>query len=248
MFEIFTQFNNLFVLISEKKDGSMKLLPEDSGNFARNKENREIFLTKRGISAKNVISAEIIHGKKVEAVGVGDCDKVILGADGLLTKEKGIFLSVTIADCLPVFFYESQKQVVGILHAGWRGLEKDIIQEAIGKMEKIFGCEPQKILAGIGPAICAKHFEVGEEVAEPYKMTDKYKSYGLEKIITEENNKIFLDLKAIAKFQLMHEGLLERNIEINPECVFELPEKYFSFRRDNEKEVSAMLAIIGMER
>ena len=104
-------------------------------------------------------------------------------------------------------------------------------------------------MVGIGPAICQKHYEVGPEVAEKFA---KYPE-----AINKIGSKIYLDIKKIAKLQLLDLGLMEGNIEINPECTYELPEKYFSARRDSLKDrpkadrprakVEAMIAVIGLK-
>jgi hypothetical protein len=180
-----------------------------------------------------------VHGKEIKIVSAADGGKVIAGVDGLLTREKNVFLSVTVADCLPIFLYEPKKQIIGILHAGWRGLEKNIISIAADKMRNELACVPENILAGIGPAICQKHFEVGEEVAK------KFKDYP--EAVLDEDEKIFLDLKRVAETQLINAGVKRENIEISRECVFELPDKYFSHRRDKLKEVEAVMAVIGIK-
>ncbi len=238
MFLIFNKYSNLTIVMSEMRDGSMKLMPDDSPNTRGNLGNRKRFLEKKDINPDFLISAEIVHGNSIEIVSVKDSNKVIAGVDGLLTNEKNIFLSVTVADCLPIFLYEPVKSVIGIIHAGWRGLEKDIAGVTVNKMKRVFGCEPENILIGIGPGICQKHFEVGEDVAE------KFKEYS--EAILREDKKIFLDLRKIAAQQFLRQGVAKNNIEISPECVFELSDKYYSYRRDKSGEIEAMMAVVGM--
>jgi copper oxidase (laccase) domain-containing protein len=117
-------------------------------------------------------------------------------------------------------------------------LSGNILSNAIGKIKSLGGT-PENILAGIGPSICQKHYEVGPEVAKKF---EKYTS-----VIKIEHEKIYLDLKKIAKLQLLKQGLIDNNIEFSPECTFELPEKYFSARRDRPEEIEAMIAVIGMK-
>jgi hypothetical protein len=238
MFPIFNKYSNLTIVMSEKRDGSMKLMPDDSPNTGRNLGNRKRFLEKKGINPDFLISAEIVHGSSIEIVSARDSNKVIAGVDGLLTNEKNIFLAVTVADCLPIFLYEPVKNVFGIMHAGWRGLEKDIAGVAVNKMKSVFSCKPEDILIGIGPGICQKDFEVGGEVAE------KFIEYP--EAILREDKKIFLDLKKIAAQQFLRQGVAKNNIEISFECVFELPDKYFSYRREKSKDIEAMAAVIGI--
>jgi len=200
----------------------MKLLNKMPCNHP-NIKNRQIFLKSCGISPARTISAGIAHSNDIFVAREKDAGKIIAGVDGLITREHNLFLSVTTADCLPIFLFEPKKEIVGMVHAGWRSLEKDIIANAIDKIKKLGG-NLKDILVGIGPAICQKHYEVGPEVAE------KFAKYA--EALKKERDKMYLDLKKIAQFQLMKTGLAENNIEISPECTFELPEKYFSARRD----------------
>lgn len=167
----------------------MKLLeniPPDHPNL----RNREAYLRKIGIPLSRLVSAEIIHRNKVAIVSKKDAGKVIEGADGLITRENNLFLSITMADCLPIFLFEPKKEVIGIVHAGWRSLAKNILANAIEKIEYIGG-KPQNILVRIGTAICQKHYEVGPEMAE------KFGKYS--KAIRIVKGKFYLDLRKIAK-------------------------------------------------
>lgn len=236
MFNILKKYPKLFVAFSRKADGSMKLLeniPSDHPNL----HNRKAYLQKIGISSTQLISAEILHKNQMAVVSEKEAGKIIKGDDGLITKDKNIFLSITSADCLPIFLFELEQEIIGMIHAGWRSLEKDILTNAVGKIQELGG-KTENILVGIGPAISRKHYEVGPEV------TEKFKKYP--EVIENKNDKFFLDIKKIAKLQLLELGILKENTEIIPECTFELPEKYFSARRDKKKEVEAMIAVIGL--
>jgi len=216
----------------------MKLLenmPSDHANL----KNRALHLQKIGVPPAHLVSAEIIHGNNIQIVAGKDGGKVIVSADGLITQIKEIYLSITSADCLPIFLFEPKNEIIGLIHAGWRSLEKGILANAVEEIKKLGGA-PENILAGVGPAICQPHYEVGPEVAK------KFENYP--EAIEKDNEKLFLDIKKIAELQLSGLGFKKENIEISPECTFELPEKYFSARRDRKKEVEAMVAVIGLKK
>jgi polyphenol oxidase len=266
-FSLFSKYPNLFAAFSQRSDGSMKFF-KDAKHLeliAENNKNREKFLKHHGI--KNLVYAELTHSNNVELILPGEKLEIIENCDGLITREKGIFLSVTAADCLPIFLFEPKYEIIGMIHAGWRSLEKGILSNAIEKISKLGG-RPENILVGIGPAICQKHYEVGQEVAEKFT---KYPE-----TIKKKDEKTYLDIKKIAQLQLLELGIKKENIEISPECTYELPKKYFSARRDlpltncsinnktqsennnefrnqqlvrgEKKEVEAMIAVIGMKR
>ena len=259
-FDLFKKYGNLLTAFSQKNDGSMK--PTDNSELAEKiTPNRNNYFLKNNIDPAKVVSAGIVHGSKVAIADEKDCGKIVLGTDGLLSQEKNLFLSITSADCLPIFLFEPEKEIVGIVHAGWRSLEKNILFNAIGEIKNLGGA-PENILVGIGPAICQKHYEVGPEVANTFKkypeaikkvrprrlpeLLCKSKQAGIR--LWRKNNKILLDLKKIAELQLLALGISKKNIEISNECTYKLTEKYFSARRDRKKEVEAMIAMIGMKK
>lgn len=163
--------------------------------------------------------------------------KVISDTDALVTKEKDIFLSVTIADCLPIFFYDSSEKVVGIAHAGWRGLINGVIDKTLETL-KSCGAQTENIFAAFGSSIQKCHFEIRPDILPQFADYEKY--------ISERDGKTFVDLQGIAKEQLQNAGIPETNIETSALCTFCDSEKFFSYRRDKPAKIQAMVAAIGM--
>lgn len=190
------------------------------------------------IKNKNIVSARQIHGNKIKKVSKNNKGKIIQNADGLMTNEKGITLSIRTADCLSIFIFDSKKNVIALLHAGWRGLESNIVGKSIKKLIKEFGSDAKDIVVGIGPGIGICHFEVKEDVKDKFK---KYKN-----AIERKNERIFINLKQIALEQLLKEGIKEKNIEINPDCTYHENEKYYSFRRDKMIPLKTNLSVMGL--
>jgi len=221
MFKIFSKHLNIIIAISEKKNGPMKFSPD----------NRENFLRKLGIEDKLTVKAGLVHENNVKVVSDEDAGKTIEKTDGLITADKSLFLTITVADCLPIFIFDSEKEIIGLIHGGWRGLAKNILAEAVKNLSK-------DILVGIGPGISQCHFEVKQDVLR------EFKPY-LKDTLLKRDGKLFLDLKKIAKLQLIDIGIKPENIEISPECTFCLQNKYFSFRRDKPQKLQTMLALIG---
>ncbi|MEK7542191.1 MAG: peptidoglycan editing factor PgeF [Patescibacteria group bacterium] len=236
MFEIFERYSNLLVAFSEKKDGNLKL-----GNNLKEtaKENREKFFRKLELKPEDVVSGGLVQGNRIAVVKEKDRGKIVLKTDGLITATKEIFLSVTAADCLPVFFYDPTSKVIAIAHAGWRGLAKDILQKVVRRMQREFQCRPMDILVGLGPAIGECHYDVQEDVAQEFK--------DFSSALLRRQEKTFLDLKKIAALELQSVGVFGKNIEIHPACTSCLKETYFSYRRDKPEKVQAMLALIGFK-
>lgn len=224
MFKIFGKYPGTIAIISEKKDGAMKF----------SDEKRKRFLKKIGIEDKLTVRAGLVHGNNVKIVSSREKGEKIEKTDGLITGDKNLFLTLTVADCLPIFIYDPEKGIIALVHGGWQSLAKNILARAIEKMPSF----PKNILVGIGPGISQCHFEVKEDLLV------EFRDY-LKDALLRQNGKNLLDLKKIAKIQLINSGVREENIEISPECTFCLPDKYFSFRREKAKKVKTMLAVIG---
>ena len=118
--------------MSERKDGSMKLLKDSDLNLA----NRKRFFGEIGISKKKIISTGIIHGTNVKIID-STSPEIVPKTDGLITKYKNIFLCITIADCIPVYFFEPEQKIIAIIHCGWRGIVGGIIKNTIEKIQSL---------------------------------------------------------------------------------------------------------------
>ena len=239
MFKIFESHPGLVCSLSAKEGGQMKLRGDlilDQTALA----NRRRFFDGLGIRESQVTCANLIHGSKVLLVDSRNQGMMMVKTDGLVAGEKNLFLSLTVADCLPVFFFDPIKEAVGLVHAGWKGLDNGILAAAVEEFKSGFSSNLADILVGIGPGIEPCHFEVQRDVLE------RFREFQAEALVGRED-KTFLDLKKVARLQLIKLGLKEENIETNPECTFCLKDKYFSARRDKLKKIEAMAAVIGLK-
>jgi YfiH family protein len=235
MINFFNNFPEILAVLSEREDGSMRLIQNGGGDS--NSENRKKFFEKIGIGEKKVIAAKLAHTTRVEIVDRSS-PNFFEDTDGLVTKDANIYLSVTVADCIPVFLFDPGRKIVGVLHCGWRGIVAGIIESAIEKMSQLEG-EPKNLKIVLGPGICKRHFEIKDDVLNEFGKYSKY---------TERSGgKIFVDLKGIIKKQLDVSGVRSENVEDIRECTVENL-NYFSYRRDKSKEVKAMAAVIGRKK
>lgn len=233
MLTFFKKFPEVTAVLSEKKDGSMKVFPERPDE---NKENRIRFFAGQGIDADRVVGAEIVHG--IQAVVVSDVPvPIVLGVDALITKEKNLFLSVTVADCLPVFFYDPVAHIIGIAHAGWRGIVDGVIEKTLVALVSS-GASQENLFISFGPSIGKGHFEIGTDILPRFAEWEKH--------IVRRDGKTFVDLPGIAKEQLQGLGISEEHIEMSTLCTFCEAETFFSYRRDKPQKIEAMVATIGL--
>ena len=143
-------------------------------------------------------------------------------ADASYSSKLGIVCAIMTADCLPIFVSKKDGTMVGIAHAGWRGLVSGIIENLI----KSFNSEGDNLVVHLGPAISKKCFEVGDEVKSLYLS----KNINFERSFTRKKNKNYLDLYDAARVIL--EGFQIRSISGGDRCTFQESSDFFSYRRD----------------
>ena len=115
------------------------------------------------IGAKRLITPNQTHSSNVLVV---DDKTEYPETDGLIISNPGDAVYLRFADCTPLMFYDTQKHVGAVSHAGWRGTADKIGVITVKKMPESFGSNPQDIIALIGPAISICCYEVGEDVKE----------------------------------------------------------------------------------
>ena len=128
------------------------------------------------------------------------------------------------ADCLPVFVSKRDGSMVGLAHAGWRGLILGVIDNLI----EAFATQGHEMVVHLGPAISMSFFEVGEEVRSLYLSRNNKFS----RAFTITNNKIYLDLYEAARVILESFGI--SSISGANRCTFKESNQFFSYRRDGE--------------
>jgi len=156
---------------------------------------------------------EQVHGNSVVCVGKENYGKIIKECDGLVTNDPGATLSVRVADCLPIFFYSPSTESIGLVHAGWRGLQKGIIKKTLNLMFEKFGSKPGDTTIYVGPHICVKHYEVKSDVAQFFSDYPDATTYS--------HGKIYLNLGKVAQKQLTDFGVKKNKIKFDDKCTFE---------------------------
>lgn len=156
-----------------------------------------------------VVPLELIHSKDVMAVSKAS-DTLNQKADGIITANNLLVPVVTVSDCVPVYFYDNNKSVFGVVHSGWKGT--GIIGRAIELAVTKYNCSLQNICVAIGPHIGQKCYFVDDERAE-YFITN----FG-SKTIKKENGKKLLSLTEANLFVLKNAGIKEENIVVAEDC------------------------------
>jgi polyphenol oxidase len=146
----------------------------------------------------------------------------IIEADASCTINSGVVCAILTADCLPVFVSKKDGSMVGIAHAGWKGLISGVIENLI----ESFHSNGSDLVVHLGPAISKSRFEVGEEIKDLYLSNNNNfaRSFGFYR------HKYYLDLYDAAKVIL--ESFNIKLISGGDRCTFKESDEFFSFRRD----------------
>ncbi|MBU1164065.1 peptidoglycan editing factor PgeF [Patescibacteria group bacterium] len=229
--EIFASKTEIICGFSTKQLGNQRI---DTNNKIEVINNQKKFASLLGINFKQIVLGDLIHGKNICIVE--NNNQVVKNCDALITNKKGIFLMVTIADCLPIFIYDSKNSICGVMHSGWKSLTKGIIPNFFDELSKL-NSDINNVKVAIGPGIGKCHFEVKDDVLE--QIDAKYQ--------IKKNDINYIDLKSYAYDQIVSTGVSKNNIEISDECTYCQNDKYFSYRRDKPRQVESMAAIIGIK-
>lgn len=212
-------------------------------------ENRNLLANELGIVAENFVFQQQEHTKNITVVkkdhggkGFYNYEEGFANNDAMITAEKDLCLMIMGADCVPVLLYDPVKKIIGAAHAGWRGTVQGIATTTVNVMLKEFGCNPNDIVAGIGPSIGPQNYEVDQVVYDAFSEAFDY----CDVLFTngKQSGKYQLDLWTANKIQLLNAGLKEENIEVSGICTFENNEDFFSARKGDSGRFGSGIMIL----
>ena len=201
------------------------------------KRNRQAIQS--SLNAQRMVFARQVHGVDILTISRHNERKVLQGAksppvvDALVTDLRRCYLTVQVADCQPVLLYDTGRKVVANVHAGWRGSIRNILGRTVRTMQDAFQCDPDDIIAGIGPSLgpcCAEFRHYRQEIPSEFW---RYK----------DGNHHF-DFWAISRDQLVAAGLRSGNIHLSGLCTRCHPELFFSYR--GEGVTGRFAAVVGL--
>ena len=177
------------------------------------------------------------HTTNVCRVGKKECGMGVIrqrdfdNIDGLVTNEPGVCLVTAYADCVPLFFVDPVHRCIGASHSGWRGTVANITHNTLELMNKEFGTNPADVQCFIGPSICKSCYEVSEDVASQFESVYADCS---DKIVTKkQDGKYLLNLQMANYYNMINEGVLDKNIGISDICTCCNHKLLYSHRASN---------------
>ena len=197
--------------------------------------NHQRFSKALGYNPEHLVFSDQIHDTKIYIVDEKDKGKGyslqsdIIGIDGLVTNVRNIPLITFYADCVPLYFYDKIKKVVGLAHSGWKGTVNNIAFHMIQTMINEYGSNPKDIVVAIGPSICMDCYEISLDVAEQF--INKYSKSELDQMLLNKGNgKYQLDLHKACEFNFLNSGILPENISMPDICTCCNPDVLYSHR------------------
>lgn len=199
--------------------------------------NRGRFAEAIGVDAKRFTTCAQVHGSEVAVVdealvgaGALTLSDTIANTDALITKLRNVPLLLFYADCVPVLIADTKSSAIGLAHAGWRGTVAQIAKKTVRALQESFGCEPQNLVAAIGPSIGSCCYEVDDFVRD--------RAAGYEEFfapVPEKQGRYMLDLWGYNRRELVESGLRAENIAVAGVCTAHNHELFCSYRAEQGK-------------
>ena len=196
-----------------------------SNDKKKNIENNlKIVCKKLSIERKNLVLLNQIHSKKFHFIESSKYIKIKLVGDALITDKKKIALGILTADCVPILIYDKKRKMISAIHAGWKGAYKGIIKKVVKFLIKN-GCEPNNLIATIGPCISQKNYEVKNDFKSKFLRQSNKNKIFFKKI----KDKTYFSLTKYVQYQL--KTLKIHQIDIINKDTYNPKNNFFSARR-----------------
>ena len=245
----FKKFKNIKHCFFSRKGGFSKGIYQSLNCGKGSKDKKKIvyknlsFVAKKmKISLKTLSLMYQTHSNKVIIINKKNKDLKKFKSDALITKQKGISLGVVTADCVPIILYDIKNEIIGCIHAGWKGASSGIIENTVKKLKRLN--TKNKIFASVGPCIGKKSYEVD---------IDFYKKF----ILKSKKNSIYFSKKNKKKklFNLrkyVNDKLIKLNVKVDHvnHDTFKEKSRFFSYRRSQklqEKDYGRCISLISLK-
>lgn len=230
-FPALDQYDWLKMAFSTRR-GGVSIGPLSSMNLGWDKaldydnvcQNYKIICERLDLDYEKLVIVDQVHGTRVAYVDEkkcagGEMRKKIWRTDGVITDVPGVILTMTFADCVPIFLIDTQQRRIAIVHAGWRGTIDKIVHNALDMMFEQ-GSQAKDIVAVIGPSVCQSCYDIGSEVEKQFRehYTEEQCSKLLKRGFGLSKDHQQLDLWAANWYQLREKDILPENIHVSGVC------------------------------
>ena len=219
--------------VSTGKFSSLNLGLREGDKEERVARNWRLIADAFGLSVSQFFPIDQVHGDRIVVVEDLQDETSPVRCDAVLTARRGVALAVKTADCAPLLLVDREKQVVGVVHAGWRGTALGIAGKAVKALEDRFDSKPADILAAIGPAVGACCYQVDGKVYDAFKKLSAVRERAF-RACQDVEGRWMLDLESANIIQLVEAGIPRENIFSAALCTSCRRDLFFSHRAEKE--------------
>jgi len=243
--------NNLFVenlKLFKRKKLIQGTLTKDVGVSAfLDKRGRETLISslgKNNFPNNNVLEMEQVHGVKIACVKKEEKlsgNKLFPSVDGIVTNKRGVLLGVRHADCVPIFLFDPVREVIGLVHSGWRGTVGKIGLIALQKMVVEFGSRVEKVEVALGPAaqVCCYR----KAKTSVFTQLPEWREF-----IAIKKGEVTVDLSGFIEEMFLVAGVRKEHIKNSRICTIHNREFHsWTRRRDQGEERGTGMSVLGLK-
>jgi len=208
---------------------------------------RQLLLENLNIGSKELFFVKQVHGDRVfvledpqKSAGQVELEE----ADALITHLTEKPIAVLTADCVPVILYDPDKHVAGVIHAGRKGTQLNIVSKTISMLSRVYGSRPHDVVMALGPAIGGCCYEVEDSCIAPFR--ENYPGWE-DFVSAKSQNKFMLDLLKANVMDGTRAGISKENIHRSGECTSCNNDQWFSYRKEGTTGRIVSLAMLREE-
>ena len=232
--------------LSTTRQGGVSRGPWKSFNLGTHVGDEPIAVAENRAQLRRALPAEPFWLTQVHGTHCVDAANSAVGveADAAITRQRGVVCALLTADCLPVLLCDDAASVVGVVHAGWRGLAAGVIESAVAAM----GAPGESLMAWLGPAIGSQAFEVGSDVRDVFIAKDPQAAGAF---VAAVDGKWLCDIYELARQRLQALGIRRTTSAVRVDAATHNfstvadTERFFSYRRDGV--TGRMASLIWLE-
>lgn len=204
--------------------------------------NKNLALVKKKMNIKKkLILMHQTHSNKVIIINKKNKNLKQFQADAIITKMRGFALGVVTADCVPVILYDFKNEIIGCVHAGWKGATSGVVENTILKFKKLN--LNNNIFASVGPCIGKKSYEVDSNFYKKLMYISKKNFIYFTK---KNKNKKLFDLR-----RYISDKLKKLNVAVDHvnHDTFREKDNFFSYRRSqklHENDYGRCISVISL--
>ena len=199
-----------------------------------------------GVAPERFLTPYQIHSPDVVIASAPWTAETRPRADAVVTREPGLAIGVSTADCGPLLFADDNARVIGAAHAGWRGAFTGVIDATLAAMEKL-GADRSNITVALGPTIRQANYEVGPEFVERFLTADAGNARFFSNAARADY--AMFDLTGYIAARVQQSGVVK--FEDLGLCTYAEPDRFYSFRRSthlNEPDYGRHINAIALSR